>query len=237
MRVSQYFRLKRNQPTLDFVDVDIAGDLPVFIDPRALRLLGSQWADECVSLIQNFFQTILTLIAERKDVRAKQLLGVLREPNEVHLGFSGGIARGHGLGTDSAHNVWEALSRSEAVKSGLLEDLEDTILMVEGIASDIVSDITINLLRQPLIHYTQIMCRQYGIPLRPNINSGPLWDPKRLEWFSDFVDLPITARGKLILVPKAIVRRRLDYDVEEYYRHYLLEHLIQVEKQENTELK
>jgi hypothetical protein len=48
MRVSQYFELGRSQPTLDFVDVDIATDIPVFISPRALTLLPSSWGHECV---------------------------------------------------------------------------------------------------------------------------------------------------------------------------------------------
>jgi hypothetical protein len=32
MRVSEYFGLGRNQPTLDFVDVDVVGDTRVFVD-------------------------------------------------------------------------------------------------------------------------------------------------------------------------------------------------------------
>lgn len=62
MRVSEFYELGRNQPALDFVDVDIYGDVRVFVDPRALRLLPSQWGDECVSIIQNFFQTALGAI-------------------------------------------------------------------------------------------------------------------------------------------------------------------------------
>jgi len=59
MRVSEYFHLNRTQPTLDFVDVDIRDDLRLFVDPRALRLLPSDWAAECVALIQNFFRHVI----------------------------------------------------------------------------------------------------------------------------------------------------------------------------------
>ena len=81
MRVSEYYKLGRTQPGLDFVDVDIDADLPVFTDPRALRLLPSDWGAECVSLLQNFFETILSAIrsgpipdimAERKNMTAYQ---------------------------------------------------------------------------------------------------------------------------------------------------------------------
>ncbi len=72
------------------------------------------------------------------------------------------------------------LSKSSATKHGLLEELEDTILMVEGISSDIVSDIATNIIRYPLIKYTHEACATYGIPLGRDVDSGPLWDP-RLE--------------------------------------------------------
>ena len=156
--------------------------------------------------------------------------------NETHLGLSRGAARGRGLGRESARDVWEDLKNSEAVKSGLLEDLEDTILMIEGISADIISDITTNIIREPLIHYTQDMAAYYRIPLMPQVNSGPLWDPKKQEWYSELLSLPVTSAGKLLLVPKIIVRQRMDYDADEYYRHYLLEHLQEVELAANTEL-
>jgi len=118
----------------------------------------------------------------------------------------------------------------------LLEDLEDTILMVDGISSDIISDITTNIIRQPLVEYTRSVAGLYGIPLEPDIFSGPMWDPKKREWFTGYVSLPRTKWGKLLLVPKIIVRARMDYDVNEYYRHYLLEYLMAAELSANTEL-
>ncbi len=51
MLVSEYYNLGRTQPSLDCVDVDVIGDVPVFVSPRALRLLRSRWGDECVSLV------------------------------------------------------------------------------------------------------------------------------------------------------------------------------------------
>lgn len=236
MHISEHYKLGRTQSSLDFVDVDIKGDTPIFIDPRALRLLPSPWGNECVALIQDFFKTVLDAIAGRHHRHAENLLRVMGEPNETHLGLSQGRARGRAIGRESAKDVWKALSKSEAAKSGLLEDLEDTILMVEGIASDIVSDIATNIIRAPLIDYTHRKAEFYGIPLMPDVDSGPLWNPARKEWYSTYVPLPMTLYGKLLLVPKVIVRRRMDYDTEEYYRHYLLEELYEAEMNSNTAL-
>ena len=63
-----------------------------------------------------------------------------------------------------AERVWEALSRSEAVTTGLIEDLEDTILFVPGIGFDIISDIATNIIRVQLIEFTQDVCGYYNIP-------------------------------------------------------------------------
>ena len=177
MRISQYFALTQTQPTLDFVDVDVKKDTPLFISPKALTMLPSEFGDECVHLIQSFFHKVLELIKVGENHEAETLLAVLREPNETHLGLSrGSKSRGRALGSGSAHEVWNALSESEAARSGLLEDLEDTVLMIEGISIDIVSDMTTNIIRESLIRYTQRMAEYYGIPLQDGVDSGPLWN-------------------------------------------------------------
>ena len=107
---------------------------------------------------------------------------------------------------------------------------------VRGISSDIVSDIATNIIRQPLVRYTNEMAQHYGIPVEPEVDSGPLWNPRSKQWFSEFVPLAVTEYGKLLLVPKAIVRRKTEYDSEEYFQHYILEHLRQVELTANSEL-
>lgn len=236
MRVSRYFKLGRTQPSLDFVDVDVSNDTRLFISPRALMLLPSDWGSECVYLVQNFFETVLGHIKAGRQSQAEALLRSLREPNETHLGLSKGRSRGRALGNSSAHDVWGALSRSDAARSGLLQDLEDTVLMVEGISVDIVSDMTTNIIREPLIYYTQQMCALYGIPIAEGVPSGPLWNPKARQWDGRFESLPVTSSGKVLLVPKVIVRQHLAYDAHEYYRHYLLEYLRAAELSANSAL-
>ncbi len=108
--------------------------------------------------------------------------------------------------------------------------------MVEGIDADVVSDMSTNIIREHLITYTQERCRYYGIPMQVGVNSGRLWNRERSEWTSRFVDLPVPDHGPLILVPKAIVRRKLEFDPGEYYQHYILEQLEAEEIRAGTEL-
>lgn len=235
-RVSTHYRLGRTQPTLDFVDVDIHGDSRMFVDPRALRQLETEWTDWCISLLQSFFSEILRCVKHNEADRGKALLSVLREPNETHLGVSRGRARGSGLGAGFAVSVYEALSESAAIKSGLLEDLEDTALLIDGIDKDRVSDIATNIIRQPLVEYTQQAAANHGIPLVDGVESGPLWNSVKLQWEQAFVGLPVTPYGKLLLVPKAIVRRKLDFDPAEYESRHIIPYLQQMELEAGTEL-
>jgi len=177
------------------------------------------------SPLSNFFETVLHCIKNGDNAKAEALLQELREPNETHLGMSEGRSRGRALGDESAHDVWSALSQSAAAKSGLIHDLEDTVLLIHGISVDIVSDITTNIIRGPLIDYTQEQAKQLGIPLTQGVPSGPMWHAGRGEWVTQFVELPMTKTGKLLLVPKAIVRRTSLYDMQEYYRHFMLAHM------------
>ena len=236
MRVSERYNLGRTQPLLEFVDVELDRDTPLFVDPRALRLLDSEWAEECVSLVQDFFRYVLTLIGSDQNAAARRLLRVLREPNETRLGLSRGEPHGHGLGQNSARDVWEELSQSVATSSGLLEDLEDTILMIPGIDNDIISDITTNIIRGPLISFTQEVCTFYEIPLSPGIASGPMWNPVSHEWFEDHVELPMPPEGRLLLVPKSIVRRRMEYNPSDYFNNYILTALQDIEMAAGSDL-
>ncbi|PMY39314.1 MULTISPECIES: hypothetical protein [Pseudomonas] len=237
MRISEFYKLDRNQSQLDFVDVRLETDVPVFLDPTAIKSLESPWGNELSSLLQSFFETVLLNIKGGKDQVAQALLASLSERNEFHLGYSKGKSQGHAFGVKSAETVWGALSKSNASLTGLLEDLEDTCLLIEGVGPDMVSDAVSNILRGPLIKYTQDMCAYYGIPMSTGVVSGPIWDPVKGKWIDGYVTLPIAGSfGKVIFVPKILVRQKLSYKVDEYYRHYLLPEMQMAELKARTSL-
>lgn len=235
-KVSAYFKLGRDQTTIDFVDVPIGNDVRVFLDPSALRLINSEWAAECNSLLQHYFETLLRYLKEGRDQRGTALLASLSEKNEFHLGFSSGLSHGTGLGLGFARTIWNELRQSKAGSTGLLQDLEDTCLFIEGIGPDRISDAVCNIIRGPLIKYTQDMCIYYDIPLQQGVDSGPVWDPEGERWTSKLVALPITPYGKLLLVPKVAVRHRLAYNSARYYTHYLLPEMMISERSMNSAL-
>jgi hypothetical protein len=236
MRVSQRFKLGLTQPSLDFVDVDIVKDTALFLDPRALRLHETDWGQECVSLVKDYFTSVLDAVQAENETEGVRLLSGLHEPNETHLGLSAGRSAGRGVGDELARDLWRALAENAAVtQSNLLEDLEETALLVDGVGRDRISDVTTNIIREPLIHYTQAMCGFYGIP-RKLVSSGPLWSPAASDWVSYRVELPVVPSGKLLLVPRAIVRATLDYDYSDYFNNEILEYLKGVEQSAGSQL-
>ncbi|HGS7227682.1 TPA: hypothetical protein ACMEPU_006329, partial [Klebsiella variicola subsp. variicola] len=67
MRFSEYFNLNRSQAYLDFVDVPLDTDIPVFLDPGAIKCLDSIWGHELTAHLQSFFEKVLTLIKAGKN--------------------------------------------------------------------------------------------------------------------------------------------------------------------------
>lgn len=225
MHVTELYRLERSQAEVDFVDVDVSTDNRIFIDPRAIRLQKGQLQEGCIACLVSFFSEVLDAIMLGNPEKVRQLMRNLGEPNETHLGYSRGRSQGRGLRGTKSDKIADAISASKAAKTGLLKDLEDTAFLVPGVDKDLLSDMTTQIIRGPLIEYTQQCCVQYGIPTEPQY-SGNVWNPDSLEWEEYYdVRLPRTEDGTLLLVPKSIVRHAPILDNTKYFNGYLAPYL------------
>ena len=153
MHVTEYYDLDRTQAEVDFVDVDVATDNRIFIDPRAIRLQHGDLQESCAACLVSFFTEVLDAIRLNNPSKVRQLMRYLGEPNETHLGFSRGRSRGRGLRGSKTDDIADAISESKAAKTGLLRDLEDTSFLVPGVNKDLLSDMTTQVIRGPLIEY------------------------------------------------------------------------------------
>jgi hypothetical protein len=221
-RVSDLYALGVGQGGLDFVDVLVETDNPVFIDPAAIRSQHGEWAESCRESIRSYFQALLDAIRDDDVPRQQRLVYPLVEPNETHLGVSEGRSKGHSLGSRAkADRLMAELRQSRAVATGMLTDLDDSALFVDGIGRDIISDITTCVIRLHLISYTRQMSEFYGIPMENQV-PGPVWDAVASEWRdSDETALPRADDNYLLLVPKSIVRVDLSVNGGKYWRGFL----------------
>jgi len=223
-RFSEHYGLRKCQAELDFVDIPLDTDIRLFVDPYALTVETDPWFIECSNLVIGFFERVIGSIRAGDEATVAHMLLNLHEPNETHLGFSSGRPSGRGVGTDQARDLYERLQDSRAAQTGLLKDLTDCELVIPGISSDKISDMTINILRGKLVEYTGLQCSQLGLPTR-RVGSGRYWDPQRRNWVNRYAALPVYRDRRIVLVPKAGVRYRLAADYQEYYRGFVLDYL------------
>lgn len=225
MRVSQWAGLTKGQAELDFVDVDTRRDTRLFVDPYAIEIKDDAWSRECARHIRSFFETLLRELRAENDGRVEHLASHLHEPQETFLGLSKGRPQGRGVGAEQAARIVSALRRSRAFETGLLTDLGEAELFVEGIGPDKISDLTTNVLRGPLLSYTAEQAGLWGMPLTRTANVGSVWDPDAEDWRKDYRDVLLIEGRSVILVPKYSVRLRMSLDSQEFYNHHMINFL------------
>ncbi len=228
-KVSEFFALGHGQPSLDFVDTHSERDVLLFVDPFAISLRNDAWSNLCLDHINSFFQTAIDLIHGGDEAAAKAVLSNLKEPKETGLGYGTAARRGRGVSGGKALDLYSSLSLSRAAQTGLLQDLGEFDLFIDGLGPDGLSDITTNIIKGPLIEYTQQQCTLWGIPMRPGVAVPRVWNEQARSWSSRHETLPILDGAPLLLVPKFSVRRQMSLTSQEFYSDFVLDYLEQEE--------
>jgi len=233
---SNEFGIKRSQYELDFVDIILNGDKALYIDPFAIHHRADRFSMECYAKIVDYFRYLINQMQKSNKPEVLETLSHLNEPNETHLGLSSGNqSRGRGVGSTYAAILYDALIKSKAIKTGFLRDLEDCVLLIEGISHDRISDMTTNIIRENLLIYTQEQCKLLGVKVE-KVAAGCIW--KDNKWQSIYAYLPIYNNTFILLVPKALVRSSysFSFSASEYYNRNILEYLQAEHLNSNTSL-
>ncbi len=139
-KFSEIYDINKTQAELDFVDISVETDTPLYVDPYALTTRDDNWSIQCHEQVVSFFQSVILSVKNKDSRTGIQLLSHLNEPEETHLGVSKEGNSGRGIGGQQASDLYEALSRSKAASTGLLEDVSDFALFIPGIGRDKISD-------------------------------------------------------------------------------------------------
>lgn len=211
MQISHALGLQRTQPELDFVDIDLSTDLPLFLDPAAIYDGESPFAKACSKHLEEFFEAVLHAAMVGDDELGLSLLAGLSEPDEIFLGFSNGEPNGRGVGEKQARAIFAAFKRSKATESGMIRDLNDALMFIPGIGPDKVSDITVNIVRKHLITYTQQQMELHGVDIPNEMPTGLIWDSVECKWTDGYDYIPFIQRKKVLLVPKRYVKHGSEF--------------------------
>lgn len=225
MRISQSFQLGRTQHELDFVDIDPSGDIPLFLDPYFLSTRNDPWSIEATGTIRSFFQYLIELLSVGNLAEGQRIFTHLGEPNETCLGMSKGPPSGRGVGPENTNELLERIVESRAIETGLVADIEDCIVFVDGIGKDKLSDMTTNIIKRHLITYTQAQCRLWDIPLQGDVPSGFFWERRHRDWQNIHTEMLVINSRKILLVPKGTVSYSQGYTPDKYHQHFVLNFL------------
>lgn len=147
MKISEIFSLAANQYELDFVDIDIEVDTPLFLDPFFLGTRKDKWSTDSYRTLRSFFQALVNHIKSHDSDAARGLLDYLHEPNETCLGLSVAKPQGNAIGSIDGDKLFQSIVNSKAVQSGIVEDIQDFRLFIDGIDKDKISDLTTNIIK------------------------------------------------------------------------------------------
>lgn len=221
----EYFAIQHSQAEVDFVDIDLETDTPLYICPYAIEIRNDDWSAQCGDLIRSFFTEVLAQLRAGSNAHVSHLLSHLHEPNETRLGESRDRPQGRGVGTNKSFLLGESLRNSRAYHTGLLNDIAETELFIFGVGRDTISDLTTNIIRGPLAEYALAQCELHGVPVRDVRTMGPSWNPTTRNWEATTFRLPVHLDRPILLVPKASVRFRMSIDSQEFYNFHMVEFL------------
>ncbi len=236
MTITERFGINRKQGELDFIDIDINKDLPLFIDPYRISKLSGPFINEANGIINNFFSYLIELLVTKEYNKVNEIFANFGEVNETCLGFSKNKPRGNGIGAKGAQDLLTAIKNSKAVDLGILESLEDIKVFVHGVSSDRISDMTTNIIKKLLIEYTQEQCKIFNIPLVSDVASGMYWDPNSRTWRQEYTEMLVIEGKRYLLVPKIIVTYGDKITSKDYYQHFVLNFLQSENIRQKTDL-
>lgn len=232
MRISEALDLNKSRLELDFFDYEISRDNEAFLDPYYIARKEDKFLEECNIYIETFFERFLYLLKEDEDA-AGDLFSHLGEVNEICLGMSKRTPAGRGIGIINTDAIFMAIKESRAFQEGTAQKIEDIRLFIPGIDKDKVSDMVANIIKWPLIKYTQEQCKLLGVPLEL-VETGYYWDKEK--WVRGHNETIVIDDKIYLLYPKNLVSNARHYSSNEYFKMYVLKYLQNKHLQEDSSL-
>lgn len=214
-------------PNPDFFDINIHIDTKKFVDPYCISQTPTVTgiaAEKCIKL---FMKNLLASIQSQTDVRSKYLCSKFNEPNGTRLGYSKVKLDGSGAGEHLAAIFLQELKRiRHIIQKGIFNHLEECQLLCDELKFDRISDITIDIIKLPLIEFTQDQCRKYGIPMKRTKSKLTYFCVHTCLWKEDYFELPHIDDSEdfLILIPKTFIPKIPTYNPMYFYTNTVQQH-------------
>lgn len=207
MLFSDFYKLNLTGTEVWF-DPIIDDDTLLFVDPFLIYLDNNDEFRGGYDKIMSFFTKVFEEAAKVPYIANTPRLNVLtnrvifKEPKEACLGYSIGNVDGAGSGSGFAKSIIGAIY--DSINAGIndLNHFEELGIFSSNIKEDRISDVTINILKQEFISFTQRICNELSIPL---VNLAcRVFDESSSRWVIRKYNLPVNPfnNSPIILIPK-----------------------------------
>ena len=105
----------------------------------------------------------MDLINTGNITEARSIFMNLNEVNDIHLGLSKNESRGNGIGKKYQKEIFDNILNTAKKHEGLLKQIQDIKIFVQGIDRDRISDMVSNIIKKELIEYTKQQCELINI--------------------------------------------------------------------------
>ncbi|RYZ77151.1 MAG: hypothetical protein EOP05_02800 [Proteobacteria bacterium] len=205
---------------VDFVDVDLFDDLPLFVDPILFWRSPHPEHHAVHAQLISFFDNAISLVKQGNEERVRRSF-IFPEPENL-LGVSRKGHAGKGLNVELGGKLYQGVLGVPDILEKGLSFLNELQLVVPHVGPDLVSDMTVNITKSYFIEYTQANCQKHNIPMElvsisVFLESEGVWDDVQVE-------LPLHPKTKegFLLTPRAVVRRKdLALNYKSAYQNYL----------------
>lgn len=227
MHITQCFNIDKTEKD-DWFNAILNVDTPLFVDPFLIfNEKKGFWSDSHDLIIKHFEKAFL-LVAEgnlkSNSLSYKKALSILlfTEPNEFCLGYTANGVSGAGGGFGLAQSVASAIT--EAIKRGLKhpKHFEKLGVMNRGIGPDLISDITLTVLKSRLIQYTQQIAKRHKIQLDKHKVYASSFNELRKRWITAEVELPTNpfSEKPIIFVPERFLDDLPELNSDDWWNYY-----------------
>lgn len=208
---------------VEFVDIELDTDSKLFVDPYLIYISNDEFSNNCSNKIVNYFEQLLKLAILNDKGNGYKIVKYLQENNEVRFGYSLGNPLGKGFGKNKGKELFDILCKSKAVRTGMISDIFDASIMLNKVGYDKISDLTINIILEDLIQFTQKQCKMYSVPLEKVRLRRPVWNSEKNNWINiEAIDLPVHNGKPIILVPNNFVRPYMVYTYARFYNNQMM---------------
>ncbi len=208
---------------IDFVDIRLETDTPLYVDPERISLSNHPIASYASDCIDDFFSTLCQVAAERNSERLYYMLSFGREPNETHLGLSSFRSQGRGSSPEILMPIVEEMISEQLFDKGLITQLADLHLWTPNFGYDRLSDLTTNIIREPLINYTREQYKHWGIlDMDKSTTVSCTWNSTIHQWEEKEFPQITSGKRQTLLVPKVFVGKSMLSSPGELLQKYAL---------------